>query len=202
VLSFSLLAYLEENEDMSTDTLTAAEEGTWTIDPAHTQAEFGVRHMMISTVRGRFAEVAGTITVDPNDISSSSVDVRIGANSIDTGNGDRDRHLRSPDFFDVETHPEITFRSTGVSAADGKLQVHGDLTIRGTTRQVVLDAEELGAGVDPWGQRRVGFRGETRIHRKDFGLSWNQALEAGGVLVGDEVRITLEVQAIAASSES
>jgi len=187
--------------EMSTATLTDAGRGLWTIDPAHTQAEFGVRHMMISTVRGRFAEVAGTITVDPDDLASTSVDVRIGANSIDTGNEDRDKHLRSADFFDVESHPEITFRSSRVNAVNGRLEVHGDLTIRGTTREVVLDAEELGAGLDPWGQQRVAFRGETRINRKDFGLTWNQALEAGGVLVGDEVRITLEVQAIAASSE-
>ena len=186
---------------MTSNTLTAAGRRLWTIDPAHTQAEFGVRHMMISTVRGRFAEVTGTITLDPDDITFSLVDVRIGVNSIDTGNGDRDKHLRSADFFDVEAHPEITFRSTRVSTANGNLHVHGDLTIRATTRQVVLDSEQLGTGLDPWGQQRVGFRGETRINRKDFGLVWNQALEAGGVLVGDEVRITLEVQAIAASSE-
>jgi len=186
---------------MNANTLTAAGKGLWTIDPAHTQAEFGVRHMMISTVRGRFAEVASTITLDPDDIASSSVDVRIGVDSIDTGNRDRDEHLRSADFFDVASHPELTFLSTRVSVAGGKLKVHGNLTIRGTTRQVVLDSEELGTGLDPWGQQRVGFRGETRINRKDFGLVWNQALETGGVLVGDEVRITLEVQAIAASSE-
>ncbi len=186
---------------MSTITQTRQGTSTWKIDPAHTQVEFGVRHMMLSTVRGNFSGVEGSITFDPSRTESATAEVRIDASSIDTRNGDRDQHLRSADFFDVETHPELTFRSTSVRRTGDGLEVAGELTIRGTTRNVVLEVEELGGGTDPWGQERLGFRGETRINRKDFGLTWNQALETGGVLVGEEVRITLEVQVVAAGGE-
>lgn len=168
----------------------------WQLDPAHTKVEFGVRHMMFSTVKGSFPGVEGALRFDPSDLGASSVEVRIDAASIDTGNADRDRHLRSDDFLDVENHPELTFRSTKVSGTPEKLQVEGELTIRGTTRPVTLEGAFLGSGKDPWGQERSGFHAETKIQRKEFGLTWNQALEAGGVLVGDEVRITLDVQAV------
>ncbi len=178
-------------------TQTAAGTQTWQLDPAHSQVEFGVRHMMISTVKGHFPEVEGTIHLDEKDPAESSVEVSIDTASIDTRNEDRDNHLRSEDFFHVEKHPEIRFVSSAIEArGEDRYEVRGDLTIRGESREVVLDVERLGEGVDPWGNQRFGFRGETRINRKDFGLTWNQALEAGGVLVGDEVRITLEGQAV------
>ena len=187
---------------MSNTQAEALAVGTWTLDPAHSQVEFGVRHMMISTVKGTFTELQGTLELDEDHIGNSSVEVEIDAASIDTRNEDRDQHLRSGDFFDVENHPSLTFRSTRVEKADDGLRITGDLTIRGETREVTLDAEELGRGTDPWGNPRVAFRAGTKIDRKDFGLTWNQALEAGGVLVGNEVSIELEVQAIPASDGS
>lgn len=177
---------------------TQAGTTTWTIDAAHSQVEFGVRHMMISTVKGYFPGISGTITLDEETPSASSVEVTLDAASIDTRNKDRDAHLRSGDFFDVESHPTLTFRSTSVERSGDDLTVVGDLTIRGVTRPVTLKAEELGRGIDPWGNPRVGFQARTTISRKDFGLTWNQALEAGGVLVGDEIRISIEVQAVPA----
>lgn len=180
---------------MSTSTQAATR--TWTIDAAHSQVEFGVRHMMISTVKGYFPGIEGTIRLG-EDLSGSSVEVTLDAASIDTRNKDRDAHLRSGDFFDVEKFPTLTFRSTSVEGSGDEITVVGDLTIRGVTREVTLKAEELGRGVDPWGNPRVGFQARTSISRKDFGLTWNQALEAGGVLVGDEIRISVEVQAIPA----
>jgi len=168
---------------------------TWQIDPAHSQVEFSVRHLMISNVRGYFTGITGAIQLDEGKIENSSVEVTIDATSIDTRNGDRDAHLRSADFFHVEEFPTLAFRSTGVTKTGNNLEVAGELTIRGVTRPVVLRTEELGSGTDPWGNRKVAFHGETRVNRKDFGLTWNQALETGGVLVGDEVRIVVEVQA-------
>lgn len=170
--------------------------GTWQIDPAHSQVEFSVRHLMISNVRGYFTGISGNIRLDEEEIRNSSVEVDIDASSIDTRNKDRDVHLRSGDFFDVEKFPTLHFRSTGIERKDEGLAISGELTIRGETRSVVLHTEELGSGTDPWGNDRVAFRGETKVNRKDFGLSWNQALETGGVLVGDEVRIVVEVQAV------
>lgn len=183
---------------MSTTTTTAR---TWSIDPVHSQVDFGVRHMMISTVRGTFGELEGTIYLDEDDLTNSSVEVSIDAASIDTRNEDRDNHLRSGDFLNVEEHPTLRFESRSVEPAGDGFVVQGDLTIRGVTREVTLEAEELGRGTDPWGNPRVGFRADTRINRKDFGLTWNQALETGGVLVGDEVKISLEVQAIPAGDD-
>jgi polyisoprenoid-binding protein YceI len=168
----------------------------WTLDPAHSQVEFRVRHMMISTVKGFFPGVEGTIHVDDEDLSRSSVEVEIETASIDTRNEDRDTHLRSGDFFDVETYPVMRFRGRRVEGIAERFRVVGDLTIRDATREVTLDGETLGSGTDPWGNERMAFRAETKINRKDFGLTWNQALEAGGVLVGDEVTIVLEVQAV------
>lgn len=185
---------------MSTETSTPTESGTTklTIDPAHTQAEFAVKHMMFATVRGSFRSLEGTIYLAPDDeIEESRVEARIDASSIDTGEDKRDEHLRSPDFFAVEQYPEITFESTSVRRAeDGELVVSGDLTIRDETREVELDVRETGRGQDPWGGERVGFTATTKIDRRDFGLEWNQALETGGVLVGHDIKITLEIQAV------
>jgi polyisoprenoid-binding protein YceI len=168
----------------------------WQIDPAHTEVEFAVKHMMISTVRGRFADVSGTIALDEADLSGSSVEVELDVASIDTRQEDRDAHLRSADFFDVENHPKITFRSRRVEAAgDGRFRVVGDLTIRDQTREVVLEGADEGRATDPWGNRKAGFTAQTSIDRRDFGLTWNSALETGGVLVGNEIKITLDVQA-------
>ncbi len=171
-------------------------KSTWQIDPAHTGVEFAVRHMMISTVKGRFGDVSGTIVLDEDDIAGSSVEVEIGVASIDTRQEQRDDHLRSADFFDVENHPKITFRSRRVEPqGDGKFRVIGDLTIRGVTKEVVLEATDEGRGKDPWGNEKSAFSAQTVIDRRDFGLTWNAALETGGVLVGNEVKISLEVQA-------
>jgi polyisoprenoid-binding protein YceI len=177
----------------TTPRATAATD--WTLDPARTQVGFAVRHMMFATVKGRFTTVEGTIRLDGTAPASS--DVRIDATSIDTGNAQRDEHLRSADFFDVASFPALTWVGRGVERLGGSnYRITGDLTIRGVTREVVLEAEETGRGVDPWGQEKLGFTASTRIDRKDFGLTWNQALEAGGVLVSDEVRITIDGQAV------
>ena len=177
------------------NTIDHVASSTWTVDSAHTHAGFSVRHMMITTVRGSFAGVSGTLVLDEQDAAKSSVSLDIEAATIDTGMAARDEHLRSGDFFDVANHPAITFRSRSVEAT-GKAayRVTGDLTIRGTTREVVVDVEEEGRGKDPWGGDRVGFTGSTKIDRTDWGLVWNQGLETGGVLVSNEVRISVELQ--------
>lgn len=178
-------------------TATATQATTWTIDPAHTQVSFEVKHMMFAKVRGSFGAVSGDIRVgDSDDLGSWSVSANIEAASINTGNEQRDEHLRSPDFFDVEKYPELAFSSTLVkNGQNGELVVTGDLTIRGVTHAVELHVEETGRGIDPWGNERVAFSASTEIDRRDFGLTWNQALETGGVLVGHDVKITLEIQA-------
>jgi polyisoprenoid-binding protein YceI len=169
---------------------------TWTIDPSHSLVEFGVRHMMFTTVKGRFGALEGTIVEDDADPSRSSVQVTIQAASIDTRDEKRDAHLRSADFLDAENFPTLTFKSTSVEAkGTDHVLVRGDLTIRGTTRPVTLDVTRNGAGANPWGQTVAGFSAETKINRKDFGLTWNVGLEAGGVLVGDEVKIAIEIEA-------
>jgi len=168
---------------------------TWQIDPAHTNVGFAVRHLMISTVRGRFGRVTGTVTVNERDPSRASVDVSIDAASIDTREDQRDTHLRSADFLDVERHPTITFLGRRIEGDVRKrFRLVGDLTIRGVTREVVLDVASQGRAPDPWGNHRAGFSAATRIDRRDFGLTWNQSLETGGILVGDEVRITIDVE--------
>jgi polyisoprenoid-binding protein YceI len=175
---------------------------TWNLDATHSQIEFSVKHMMFTTVRGRFADVEGTITLDAAAPARSSVEVTIGTASVDTRVEARDAHLRSEDFFHAEAHPAITFRSRRVEGSPGKagdaFKVVGDLTIRGVTREVVLDAVFEGTGTDPWGNTRSGFSAATAIDRRDFGLTWNQGLEAGGVLVGHQVKIELQVQAVLA----
>lgn len=169
---------------------------TWTIDPVHSLAEFGVRHMMVSTVKGRFKEIQGTLTIDETDLAKSKVEVEIAAASIDTRDEKRDAHLRSADFLESETYPLITFKSTKVEPkGNDELQVAGDLTIRGVTRPVVLKATFNGRGKSPFGQEVIGYSATTSFNRKDFGLVWNVGLETGGVMVGDEVKIALEVEA-------
>ncbi|HEV8612380.1 MAG TPA: YceI family protein [Gemmatimonadales bacterium] len=170
---------------------------TWQLDPAHTEVGFAVKHLMISTVRGRFADVRGTVQMDEADPTTGQVEVQIGVASIHTGNPQRDDHLRSADFFDVERFPTLSFRSRRVeNGRHGDLRLIGDLTIRGVTREVPLEVTSEGIIQDPWGNRRAGFSGSLRIKRSDFGISWNQLIEAGGVAVGDEVRITLEAELV------
>jgi len=170
---------------------------TWQFDPAHTLIEFSAKHMMISTVKGRFAGVTGTITDDDANPANSSVKVEIDANSVDTRDEKRDAHLRSADFLDVENHPAITFVSTNVTSLGGeRLRLTGDLTIRGTTRQITFEGTRNGTNKTPWGSEVAGFSADTSINRKDFNLVWNVALETGGILVGDTVKISLEVEAI------
>jgi polyisoprenoid-binding protein YceI len=170
----------------------------WKIDAAHSLVQFAVKHMMFTTVRGRFTDVQGTIhCVDESDPTSASVEATISAASIDTGDAQRDTHLRSPDFLDVEEFPTISFKSTRVErTAQDQLRITGDLTIRDVTRGVVLDTTFNGRGTNPWGQEVSGFTAETRINRKDFGLTWNAALESGGLLVGDKLDILIEIQAV------
>ena len=181
---------------MSTSIVAPAARATWAIDPAHSLVELGVKHKMFTTVKGRFATVAGTIVTDDANPAGASARAEIDAASIDTREPQRDAHLRSPDFLDVEQHPTITFASTYVAPrGQGRYVVTGDLTIRGVTREVSLEAELTGRGTDPWGNERVGFSATTTIYRKEFGLTWNQSLETGGVLVGDEIKVVLEVQA-------
>ncbi len=181
---------------MSTVTATAART-TWKVDPAHSQVEFAVRHMMITTVRGRFTDVKGTVVTEGNDPANAQVEVIIDANSIDTREPQRDAHLKSADFFDVEKFPYITFKSKRVTDVRGdEFKLVGDLTIHGVTREVVLEVTSEGQAKDPWGNARAGYSARTRINRSDFGLTWNQALEAGGLLVGDEIKITLDLELI------
>lgn len=181
-------------------TVTAPALTTWTLDASHSNVEFSVRHLMIATVKGRFADVQGTVTLDESDPTQSSVDVTIAAASIDTRVAQRDEHLRSADFFEVEKYPTVTFKSRKVAADGDHLKVTGDLTIRGVTREVVLDVASHGRQTDPWGVPRAGFEARATIRRSDFGLTWNQALEAGGVLVSDQVKISLEIQATGQAS--
>lgn len=172
---------------------------SWTIDPSHSHVEFAVRHLMISTVKGRFAEVSGTLTGDDSDPANASIELTIPVASIDTRETQRDAHLRSGDFFDGETHPTITFRSERIArAGDGRFEVTGDLTIRGVAKRITLDVEAGGRGRDPWGGERIGFSTQTKINRKDFGLHYNQVLETGGVLIGDEIKISVELELIKA----
>lgn len=174
--------------------------GIWNIDPSHTTVSFTARHLMITKVRGRFGKVEGTITV-PEDRLQSSVEATIDLSSIDTGDQARDEHLRSADFFDVENNPTMTFRSTEVREDGGDFELTGDLTVRGVTKPVTLELEFDGVSGDPWGGTRAGFTAKGEINRKDFGLEWNVALESGGVLVGDKIKIELDVEAVAAVAE-
>ena len=170
--------------------------GSWRIDPAHSHVEFAVRHLMISSVKGRFGDVSGTVEVDAADPSKSVVDVSINVASIDTREPQRDTHLRSADFFDVDRFPILRFRSTSVSGDGDELKVKGHLTIRDITREVTLTVTPEGQGKDPWGGERAGYSARTKINRNDFGLTWNQLLETGGVVVGDEIKISIDVELV------
>jgi len=185
---------------MTAPTLTAdlaRFTGSYTLDPAHTRVGFVARHAMVTKVRGAFNEFEGTVVFDAADPSAAVVTVRIKADSIDTRNAQRDAHLRSNDFFAMETHPEITFVSTGFhQTGDSTFDLTGDLTIRGVTRSVTIPFTFEGAATDPFGNLRVGFDGSVTINRKDWGVNWNAALETGGVLVSDKVVLEFEVSAI------
>jgi polyisoprenoid-binding protein YceI len=177
--------------------VTADARATWLIDPKHSLVEFTARHIMIATVKGRFTSVSGVVRADENDITRSSVYVEIDAASIDTNEPQRDRHLRSADFLDVERYPSLTFQSTDIEQIDpNHLLVRGDLTIRGVTKPVDLHTTINGRGKDPAGLEVAAFSARTEINRRDFGLTWNLTLETGGVLVGDTVVITLELEVI------
>lgn len=170
---------------------------TWNIDATHSGIHFSVRHMVFAKVRGRFAQFGGQVRLDPAHLDQASVEVEIDGASVDTGVTDRDNHLRSGDFFDVERFPKLLFRSTRVEHVKGdRYRVIGDLTIRDVTREVTLDVEYNGVAKDPWGNQRAAFTATTSLQRTDYGLHWNQVLEAGGVLVGERVDIELEVQAV------
>ena len=175
-------------------------ESVWEIDPAHSTIEFAVKHMMFTTVRGRFKDFKGTVRADESNPDRSSVEVVIQATSIDSGSPDRDGHLRSADFLDVANHPTITFRSKRVEGAMAKegdaFKLIGDLSIRGTSIEVTLNCVYGGQGTDPWGGRRAGATASGEIDRREWGLQWNQALEAGGVLVANKVKIEVDVQAV------
>ncbi len=170
---------------------------TWQIDSAHSGIHFAVRHLVIAKVRGQFSRWSGALTVPNGDFSQATVDVTIDATSIETGVADRDTHLKSADFFDVEKFPELTFRSRRIEPrGSDRFSLIGDLTIRGISREVTLDVESAGQTKDPWGNIRAGFAAKTAVDRKEFGLTWNQVLEAGGVMVGDKVEIEIEIEAV------
>lgn len=169
----------------------------WQLDTAHSQITFSVRHMMIAKVRGTFEKFEGDFNLNEENPAESRLSVRIDASSINTRNSQRDAHLRSPDFLDVENHPHLTFTSTSVEVLDGnKAILQGDLTIRGITRPVSMDVEFIGSAKSPWGTTSYGFNGLTTINRKDWNLTWNQALETGGMLVGDEITIDIELELV------
>jgi polyisoprenoid-binding protein YceI len=175
----------------------------WQFDTSHSSIGFSVRHLMIAKVRGVFHKWTGEVTLDEADVTRSSVNVAIETGSVDTKEEKRDAHLRSADFFNSEKYPSMTFVSTKVAATgDDKLAVTGDLTINGITKSVTLDVETTNAVKDPWGGTRRGFEAKTTINRKDFGLTWNLALEAGGVVVGEKVEIVLDVEAVAAAAQA
>ena len=182
---------------MSTDTVPTTLTGTYAIDPTHSRIGFVARHAMVTKVRGSFNEFEGSGFLDADDPTASHLRLTIQAASIDTRNPDRDAHLRSNDFFDMESHPTITFASTSVErTGDDEYRVIGDLTIKGVTKSVAVDVEYTGTAVDPYGNQRIGLEGATTVNRKDWGVSWNAALEAGGVLVSEKVTLELEVSAI------
>jgi polyisoprenoid-binding protein YceI len=169
----------------------------WNIDASHSNLQFSVRHLVITKVRGAFRSYRGTLELDENDgLGLAKVDVSIDAASVDTGEPKRDEHLRSSDFLDVAAHPTLRFQSRSIAREGTQYRITGDLTIRGVTRSVVLDAEFQGRGKDPWGGQRAAFSARTSVDRRDFGLTWNQTLEAGGVLVGTTIDIEIEVQAV------
>ncbi|HTK61449.1 MAG TPA: YceI family protein [Pseudonocardia sp.] len=181
---------------MSSATATRPLTGTYTIDPTHSRIGFVARHAMVTKVRGSFNEFTGSAHVDAENPSASRTQVTIQAASVDTRNADRDAHLRSGDFFDMDNHPEITFVSTAVEATDEGYRITGDLTIKGATNPVSVDFEYTGTATDPYGNTRAGFEGSTTINRKDWGVSYNAALETGGVLIGEKIVLEFDISAI------
>ena len=181
---------------MSSATQANAGPTTWKIDPAHTSVEFSVKHMMIATVKGRFADLSGTVVVDEANPTGGRADITINAASIDTREAQRDTHLKSAEFFDVEKFSTITFRSTRLDGDGQAFKMIGDLTIHGVTRPITLDVTHEGRGKDPWGGERVGYAATGKIKRSDYGLTWNAALETGGFLVGDDVKISLDIELV------
>ena len=182
---------------MTTQVTTPTAVSTWSIDPMHSGAEFAVKHMMVSTVKGRFRSLSGAIRLDEAHPENSFVTATIDTASIDTGVDQRDEHLRSADFFEVERFPEITFRGTRVEHVEGtRWRITGELTIRDVTKEVLLDTEYEGQIKDAYGKQRVAFSADTELNRKDFGLNWNGLIEAGGVVVSDKVRVTLNIAAV------
>ena len=180
-----------------TDTIPSTATGNYTIDPGHSRIGFVARHAMVTKVRGSFNEFEGSGYLDAENPANSHLTLTIEANSIDTRNADRDGHLRSNDFFDMENHPQITFTSTSVEVVESDhFRVTGDLTIKGVTKPVIVDFEFTGSAVDPFGNQRIGLEGTTTVNRKDWGVNWNAALEAGGVLVSEKVTLEFEVSAI------
>ncbi len=177
-------------------TATATLTGTYAIDPSHSRIGFVARHAMVSKVRGQFTAYEGNGYFDAEDPTRTTLELTIQADSIDTANADRDAHLRSNDFFDMDTHPTLTFASTAVEQVDEVYRVTGDLTLRGVTRPVTIDFEFTGAAVDPFGNPRIGFEGRTTVNRRDWGLNWNAALDAGGVLVSEKITLEFDVSAI------
>jgi polyisoprenoid-binding protein YceI len=168
----------------------------WNVDAAHSTLGFSVKHMMVSKVRGNFGEFDAHVEANETDLTGANIQFNIKVPSINTNSADRDNHLRSADFFDAETYPEIKFVANNITKkGDDKYDIAGDMTIKDVTKPVVFEAEYEGKGTNPWGQEVVGFTAETKINRKDFGLTWNQALETGGVLVGEDVKLSLEIQA-------
>jgi len=191
--------HIHEEHEMSTLTPTATATGTYKIDPAHSHIGFVARHAMITKVRGSFDELDGSGYFDAEQPTNSNLTLTIQAASIDTRNADRDGHLRSNDFFDMETYPVIEFASTSVDAAgDDRYQVTGDLTIKGVTKSITFELEVTGTAVDPFGNTRLGLEGSTVVNRKDWGINWNAALDAGGVLVSEKVTLEFEISALKA----
>lgn len=177
--------------------MTTVETTTYNLDISHSEIGFKIKHLGLSTVKGAFTSAQATIEMADNDLSTLKATATIDVNSINTKNGDRDNHLRSGDFFDVDSYEQMTFKSTGVSNVSGnEFKLHGDLTIRDTTKSIVLDAEFLGTATDPWGGERIAFEATGSFNRKEFGLTWNQVLEAGGLLVAEDVKLTLDIQAV------
>jgi polyisoprenoid-binding protein YceI len=189
------------NTTAATPTSQGSKPTEWQIDPAHSAAHFSVRHLMISNVRGEFSKLSGTVVIDP-DVTRSTVEVSMETSSINTREPHRDEHLRSADFFHVENHPTITFRSKRIApAGPDRFKITGDLTIRGVTKEVTFDAEGPTPTIkDPWGNVRAGVTATTKINRKDFGLIWNAALDGGGVVIGDEVSVTIEAELLQKAS--
>ncbi|WP_042455691.1 YceI family protein [Neobacillus dielmonensis] len=168
----------------------------WALDPAHSSVDFSVRHMMIANVKGTFNSFNAVIEADPADLTTASIEFTVETSSVDTRNADRDGHLVSADFFDVENHPTMTFKATNIEKTDeGEYKVTGDLTLRGVTKQETFEVTFEGQGKDPWGNEKAGFSATGSLNRSDYGLVWNTALETGGVLVGDKVKINLQIQA-------